>query len=468
LDALGTATAKVRADEACLSLGTTLARPPRRGGAAHPHLARTTASALLLAPTRHVCLPPRQDECNEALSALLAWTNHAAAAPLLRDPAAAAPLLRALRGALSAAPRWGSASVPRRAAQLVLKAVHAAEEVAGAAATAAAGTLQTRGGPPAPGVDAAAQEALECELLETAAALLWLAVALPPGVNQLGGGSGGSGVDTTPLYLQTHSLARGALLSVRRCLAGAPARAQALAELMACAVRPPASAAAAAPAAPGTEAASAAAGRGRADGWLAAALQRQIAGAVRSKAKGDGGGKGRRDVAAAAAQQQVTPGKAGAPVLLATTPPHGGDRLRSATPPPVPSPAAGAAGTPGAGTRGGDAPAAAPHAAAVAVSALQTWGVAAQLLGPAMLRDKAAGQALLNVSRSLPGGGQRHPLWVCPQQEIVRPRVCAPCSLRLAPSRLAAPSPCASSRCLSALAIPAPPAHLPSDYLACL
>jgi hypothetical protein len=374
------------------------------------------------APAKPALPPPRppasQEACNQALGGLLAWTNHAAAKPLLGDPAAAAPLLRALRGALAAGLRWGSASVPRQAVQLALKTARAVE-----ARGAGAGGGRRQG-------PAAGWAALDEELLQAAAALLRLTAALPPrarhggaggegngsGAVGSGGGSGG-GADTTPLYLQAHGLARAALLSIRRCLAAGAgaagagaAGAQQLADFAARAARPAGRAAAAGGSPP--------------DGWLASELQAWIAGAVGAGAK----------PRAAAAAQQTTPARAGAPALSAATPPPTGERLRLTSPPPsAPSPAPGGGGTPGGATPGSGTGSQRPYAAALAVSALQTWGVLAQLLGPTMLQDKAAGQALLNVRMRNVGAAWRlcflpplRPLLTPSLPPFPRPAPCPP------------------------------------------
>jgi hypothetical protein len=332
----------------------------------------------------------QQDECNQLLNALLAWTNLADNPGRLREPLNTAALLRALRGTLPAAAAWGSASVRRQAAQLMLKVIKAA----GANST---GERRPR--------DAAAVQQLHEELLLTAAALLRLAVSLP---GDAGTAAAAAAADTAPLYLQVHTMVRAALLATRDCLAAAPDGDEALRETVMRAVRP----------------AAAQAAQADGDGWLPAQLQALMTSGAAAAAAGKGGGK------ASNVCRSPTPQRT--PQLRAATPPLTGgaaargqpqrrQQLRMSTPPPSPAPDAAAAAAhtpPAARTRGGDqgaaaaapageAPAAAAshqawrHGVQLAVSGVQTWGVLAQLLGAGMLRDKAAGQVLLNVSRGL-------------------------------------------------------------------
>jgi len=353
-----------------------------------------------------------KDECNQHLGALLAWINHPANAPLLGTPSAAAPLLSSLRGALAAAAGWGSASIPRQVAQLMLKLTKAAAGGARADSDHA---------------DAAADQ-LAHELLLTADALMQLAASLP----RAAGGPAAAAADTVPLYLQVHGIARMALLSVLKCVAARPAALQALKERVVHAVRPaPKQAPGGAGQRPGGSG-----GAKQQPGWLLTELQVLMSSCSPASSSKSGNG-GTNAAAARSPTPQRTPR-----LSAATPPPTGGpfpssgkggrdrgatpeppQRRRSATPPPSPAPGElpsgrGLAGITPPRQRSGAAAAAGvsgqqrKHAVQVAVSGIQTWGVLAQMLGATMLEDKPAGQALLNVrvDRWVEGREQSRPV----------------------------------------------------------
>lgn len=197
---------------------------------------------------------------------------------------------------------------------------------------------------------------------------------------------------------QVHAMARNALLAAYACFAQRPAAA-ALSALVAAAVRPEG---ATSPRGSGNNGSGGSGGRNSSvpaqeqlpPGWLLGPLQALITAASAVPGSANGGAR-----SGGAGPRSPTPQRT--PLLHAATPP--------------PSPAPGTAGA--AADAGGGACPATPerraaigaasalpqrrHAVQLAVSGLQTWGVVAQMLGAEMLRDKAAGQALLNVRAAL-------------------------------------------------------------------
>jgi hypothetical protein len=342
--------------------------------------------------------------------------------------------------------------VPRQVAQLTLKAVKAIAAAANAtAAHSTAAPAAESGGERLTDEDDADGERkpssscsrdLEEELLRTAESLLALAASAPPAA------APDAATASAPLYVQTHALARSALLCVRGCLASRPAVAARFVDLVACAVRLPSGKPPQLLQSPA---------RCDEQGWLLPKLQHLIK--LGCTAHEDGSSKGADGPGQSSACRSPTPART--PVLLAATPPptggaaagttrvdDGGEpgvsrrqHLRLPTTPPAsPNPAGignggvggGAASTPQSAARtlpggafggcngvmvtplraaaaaGGDGGAAfaraqvqqhAQQAVSLAVSGAEAWALVAQLLGPRLLRDKAVGQAMLNVSR---------------------------------------------------------------------
>lgn len=286
----------------------------------------------------HKCTP--QEDCYKALTALLAWTNSTSGAAALRTPQAAAALLHGLRGALAAASKWGSASVTRHAAQLMLKVLKALASplTASTVADAKGRTKGPRGlQPAADGDDSSSKDgwaALSKELPDTTDTLLALAVSLPTLPAGAPAVAPPPSADPTSLYLQAHAIACTALLAAQRCAAmpssGDDTQAQLLRECVSRAVRAPPSGSkqAAAQAAAGTpqrqqRPAEADGQEGVAwqqQGWLLCPLQKLMAACCPPSSKGSKGschGASTTGATADSSDHMHTP----APHLSAATPP---------------------------------------------------------------------------------------------------------------------------------------------------